>query len=424
MSCCLRSARKPSTLLASLTLTLLLLAVLALAGAPAALAGPVTVNLRVEGSSTTLYEGPVTTSPETIETASSGGAHPCDYSSNGPSEGFANEGAQAGTPTTALRDAAVASGLDFDAEWFGSGVGNGNPGDFFVSKVGPDANGGPPTFPSWGYAVNYTTANVGGCQIALAPGTEVLWAYNYFNLTHLLVLSGPASAEAGVPFTVHVADGRTGEPIGGASIGTFASGSTTPLDSASPTDASGNAIVTVSSTGSLALKAAQPESVRSNALGVCVHAGNDGTCGASVIAKSLPGIEALPGKSSPPATSLVARVVGIVNGRVYSRRSAPRVLRGTVNVAAGGMLRQVRIRLQRRAGRRCLNFSGPRERFVRSPKCAAAAFFSVGDSQSFSYLLPSRLPVGRYSFDIDAVEATGHVTRLTGGVSHVVFRVK
>jgi hypothetical protein len=424
MSCSVRIARKPSTLLASLALTLLLLAVLALAGASAALAGPVTVDLRVEGSSATLYEGPVTTSPETIETASSGGAHPCDYASNGPSGGFANEGAQAGTPTAALHDAAVASGLAFDAEWFGSGVSNGNPGDFFVSKFGPDANGGPPTFPSWGYAVNYTTANVGGCQIALAPGAEVLWAYNYFNLTHLLVLSGPASVEVGVPFTVHVADGRTGEPVAGANIGTFASGTTTPLDSTSPTDASGNALVALSSAGSLALKAAQAESVRSNALGVCVHAGDDGTCGANVIVKSPLGIVTSTGISSPPSTALVARVLGIANGRVYSRRSAPRVLRGIVDIAAGGTLRQVRIRMQRRAGRRCLNFSGSRERFVRSPKCAAAAFFSVGDSQSFSYLLPSRLPAGRYSFDIEAVEATGAITRLAGGVSHVVFRVK
>ena len=53
MSCSVRSARKPSTLLASLTLTLLLLAMLALACAPAALAGaPVTV--RVEGLNQTL----------------------------------------------------------------------------------------------------------------------------------------------------------------------------------------------------------------------------------------------------------------------------------------------------------------------------------------------------------------------------------
>lgn len=424
MSRSLRSARKSPTPLASFPLALLLLAVFALAGAPSALATPVTVNLRVEGSATTLYEGPITTSPETIETASSGGPHPCDYASNGPTGGFANEGAAAGTPTTALHDAAVASGLGFDAKWFGTGPSNGDPGDFFISKVGPDENGGPPTFPSWGYAVNYTTANVGGCQIALAPGTEVLWAYNYFNLAHLLVLSGPASVDAGVPFTVHVADGRTGDPIAGASIGTFADGAMSPLGSAPSTDASGNAMVVLPSAGTVALKASQPESVRSNAVGVCVHAGNDGTCGSSLIAKSPPSTSTPLGKSAAPAAALAARVLGIASGRVYSRRSAPRVLRGSVTLTAGGTLRQVRIRLRRRIGRRCLNFSGSRERFVRSPKCTSAAFFSVGDSQSFSYLLPSRLPAGRYTFDVDAIEASGNVTSLVGGVSHVVFRVK
>jgi hypothetical protein len=420
-----RTARRPSTPRALVALAVLgSMLALALAGAPAAIAGPVTVDLRVEGSSATLYEGPVTTSPETFETASSGGSHPCDYASNGPSGGFANEGATAGTPTTALHDAAVAGGLAFDAQWFGSGPTNGDPGDFFVTQVGPDANGGAPAFPSWGFAVNYTTANVGGCQIALSPGTSVLWAYNYFNLSHLLVLSGPSSAEAGQPFTVHVIDGRTGEPIAGASIGTFAAGVTSSLGSASATDANGDASVTLSSAGTLALKATQPESVRSNALDVCVHAGDDGTCGASVITKALPGIVTSPGSTPPPATALLARILGIANGRVYSRRVAPRVLRGAVSVASGGTLRQVRIRLQRRVGRRCFNFSGARERFVRSPKCAAAAFFSVGDSLSFSYLLPSRLPAGRYRFDVDALEQSGSVTRLAEGVSHVRFRVK
>jgi len=117
-------------------------------------------------------------------------------------------------------------------------------------------------------------------------------------------------------------------------------------------------------------------------------------------------------------------VLGVTSGRVYSRRFAPRVLRGVVNVGAGGTLRQVRIRLERRAGRHCFNFSGSRARFVRAKKCGAAAFFSVGSAASFSYLLPARLPVGRYVYDIQAVDSSGRVTGLVGGVSHVVFRVK
>jgi hypothetical protein len=402
-----------------------LMALLALLLATAATAASVTVDLRVEGFSATLYEGPVTTSPETFATASSIGPHPCNYASNGSSESaFANGGSLSGTPTTALHDAALAAGLPFDAEWFGNEEHGGEPGDFFVTKVGSDANGGPPTFPSWGYAVNYTTANVGGCQIALAPGSEVLWAYNYFNLTHLLALTGPASAAAGSPFTVHVADGRTGEPIAGATIGTLASGTTTPLAGVPTTDTSGNATVVLADGGTVALKATQPESVRSNSLAVCVHAGSDGTCGAQTTTSSLPLIVSPSGKSTTPATALLAKALGVKNGQVFSRRSAPRVLRGVVTLAAGGTLRNVRISLQRRVGRRCLNYSGSSERFVRASRCNAAAFLSVGSSESFSYLLPARLPAGRYAYDIDAVEGSGHVTSLVGGVSHVVFRVK
>jgi hypothetical protein len=391
----------------------------------AASAAPITVRMRIEGSSATLYEGPVTTSGQTIETPSSGGPHPCNFSSNGPPGGFADEGTPSGTPTTALHDAALAGGFAFDAKWFGSGPGNtGDPGDFFVTKLGTDENGGPPTFPSWGFAVNYTTAVVGGCQIALAPGSEVLWAYNYFNLTHLLDLSAPASAGSGAPFTVHVVDGRTGEPIAGAAIGESAAGVTTTLPGSSLTDASGNATISLPAAGTVTLKATQPESVRSNGLVVCVHAGNDGSCGTTVAGS---GSAASPGavNSTPPvATAVVARILGIVNGRDYSSGSAPRILRGSVKVAAGGSLRQVRIRLQRRVGRRCLNFSGARGRFVPSRKCSAATFFSVGSSESFSYLLPTRLPPGRYTYDIEALEVSGNVTRLVGGVSHVVFRVK
>jgi hypothetical protein len=406
------------------TLVVSLASLLALLFATAALAVPVTVNVRVEGSSATLYEGPVTTSPETFETTSSGGPHPCNYSSNGSSEStFANGGSPSGTPTTALHDATLAAGLSFDAEWFGNEAHGGEPGDFFVSKVGPDANGGPPTFPSWGYAVNFTTANVGGCQIALAPGSEVLWAYNYFNLSHLLALSGPPSANAGSAFTVHVADGRNGEAVAGATIGTLASGITTPIPSASTTDTSGNATVVLASAGTVTLKATQPESVRSNGLSVCVHAGGDGTCGATTPTSSLPQIISS-SKGGGPATALLARALGVRNGQVFSRRSSPRVLSGAVTLAAGGTLRRVRISLQRRVGRRCLNYSGSSERFVRSPRCKAPAFLSVGSSESFSYLLPARLPVGRYVYDIDAVEASGHTTSLVGGVSHVVFRVK
>ncbi len=49
----------------------------ALAAATSAAAAPVTVNLRIEGSSSTIFEGPVTTDAKTI------GGHPCDGTNGG-----------------------------------------------------------------------------------------------------------------------------------------------------------------------------------------------------------------------------------------------------------------------------------------------------------------------------------------------------
>jgi len=48
----------------------------------------------------------------------------------------------------------------------------------------------------------------------------------------------------------------------------------------------------------------------------------------------------------------------------------------------------------------------------------------VGDSESFSYLLPAALPAGRYLYEIKAVDGSGRATRLLGGINHVVFRVR
>jgi len=399
-------------------------AALSLVGlAPAvASAEPITVNLRVEGSAGTLYEGPVATEGATFETASSGGSHPCNYSENGSSESmFANGGASSGTPTTALRSAALAQGLAFDAEWFGNEKNGGNPGDFFVTKVGGDANLNESPYDSWGYAVNYTTAPVGGCQVALVPGSEVLWAYNYFNLTHLLLLSGPATANAGSAFAVHVADAQSGAPLANAAIGEDVAGTTTPISGVT-TDAAGNATVTLSHTGTVLLKATRSDAVRSNALRVCVHNGNDGTCGTAAPGALPSGPGGKPQESGSPAADS-AVVVGIVNGHVYPRHKGPRILRGSLNVAPGATVRDVRIRLERSSGRHCFAFNGSRAAFKRT-RCGTARFFSVGTSASFSYLLPSALPAGRYVFDVEVVDAQGAASKLVNGVSHVVFRVR
>ena len=398
---------------------------LLLLAAPAS-AAPITVNLRVEGSSATLYEGPVTTEAlSALSTEASKEAHPCDVKDNGGNEGF---GVSAATPTTALYDAATETGLAFNATW------SSKFNDFLVTQVGSDVEGGPPEFPAWGYAVNDTTAGVGGCQFQLAPGSEVLWAYDYFNLPHLLQLSGPASASSGTPFSVHVVDGQTGEPLAGAAIGQVTAGVTTTLPGSPTTDASGNATISLSQAGVVALKATRSGSVRSNRVTVCVHNGNDGTCGApgpstgsttSSSASSSASPEGGRSGANTDASSIAitARILGIANGHVYAHGRAPRVLAGRVEVPAGHTLHDVRIRLERRSGKHCFDFSGRKEMFVRAHRCGTASFFSVGDTESFSYLLPTRLPAGRYVYSIEAREDTGLTTSVTSGSSVVVFRV-
>ena len=401
----------------------------ALASSTDALASPVTVKLRVEGSTKTLFEGEVTTQGATFETQSSNGPHPCNYKENGSSsEGGTSEdengGNASGTPTTALRDAALQNNLPFNAEWFGSGKeGNGDPGDFFVTQVGSDINETSSPYDSWGYAVNDTTAPVGGCQIALAPGNEVLWAYNYFNLSHLLSLAGPATVNAGTPFTVHVTDGHTGEPIEHAAIGEVVNGVTTTISGSATTDADGNATVKLASAGTVTLKATQAESVRSNGLVVCVHNGNDGTCGTSAPGQSPTVTSNKAGTTSTLPETDVAKVLGIKNGHVYASQRSPRLLTGSVVVPAGATLREVRISLRRKQHGRCFSFNGSRERFMKA-KCKSTSFFSVGSAESFSYLLPARLPAGHYTYEIQAVDSSGVATKLSPGVSRVVFSVK
>jgi hypothetical protein len=397
----------------------------ALLASTCAQAAPITVDLRVEGSTTTLYEGPVTTeailNPPGITTESSPTAEACDVKDNGANGGF---GTAAGTPTTALYDASTANGLTFNAEWTKSLE------DFEITRVGSDIANAGNNEEYWGYAVNYTTAGVGGCQFQLAPGSEVLWAYNYFNLSHLLSLTGPTSASAGSPITLHVVDGQTGAPIAGAAIGEDISGITTTVPGSPQTNTEGNATVTLAHSGTVKLKATQSESVRSNAINLCVHNGSDGTCG------TTPPIIACPtvASSSPcekaalpphiPKPNEIPLIGGLANNRVFSRHRGPRVLQGSVQVISGGTLRQVRIRLERRYKGRCFNYSGPKEKLTRANKCGTAQFFSVGSSESFSYLLPKRLPTGRYIYDIEAVNDSGQTTKLVNGASEVAFRVK
>jgi hypothetical protein len=347
--------------------------------APAALAAPVTVNLRIEGKTSTIFEGPVTTDAKTL-TKDASGPHACDGTNGGanPTPGP--------TMTTALDDGAIAGGFTWDGTWFSFG-------DFGIDRIGPDAA---TSTEFWGYAYNWQSSQVGGCQQQVSTGDDVLFGFDYFSKSALLRLSGPATAEAGQPVSVTVVDGQSGSPVAGAAVG----GTLTGPD--------GKATVTFSSTGVQRLKAERADALRSNALAVCVHRGNDGTCGTTT-----PGGAAGPAPAAAPADtrSAAASFVGIAEGQRFARRRAPRLLRGTVDPGAAG-IHLVRFRLRRELGGKCFFYSAALERFRRG-RCAASWFlYRLGDRPSWEYLLPSRLGPGRYVLTVRVMDRWGReVTR-------------
>jgi hypothetical protein len=116
------------------------------------------------------------------------------------------------------------------------------------------------------------------------------------------------------------------------------------------------------------------------------------------------------------------RLRGIRDGRHYGRRHAPRTLRGTVSADPSG-IRRVQIRLKQRSGKQCTAYSGARERWVKRSCWRNAKWFSVGDREAWSYLLPARLTRGRFTLDVRAADRAGNVSSLKRGRTRVVFRV-
>jgi hypothetical protein len=212
--------------------------------ASAALATPALVNVRVEGATRTIFEGPVLVEGRTI-TTETGGTHKCNGTNNGANP------SSVPVPTAALADAALIGGFTFNAEWFPSLE------DYFVTRIAETAE---TSTEFWATLVNDEFIPVGGCQFRLHSGDEVLFAFNGFSAEHILKLTGPSISFAGHPVTVEVTDGSSGEPIAGALVGTTGNGSGVE------TNTKGEATITFSHPGLTRLKASKPGSIRSNAL--------------------------------------------------------------------------------------------------------------------------------------------------------------
>lgn len=245
------------------------LAVLATA-APGAAADPVSVNLRVEGVSGTIFEGPVTTDVHPVSTPSDGNRpRTCDGTGAGNPSGP--------TATGALDDASRIAGFGWDGTWDDTFK------DYYYDQIGPDRINRATHF--WSLFMNWDFASAGGCGQRVQQGDEVLWAYDDFNQSPLLRLSAPATARTGEGFRVSVIDGFDDSPEAGARVG----GATTGAD--------GVATLSFAEAGVYRLKAEKPDAIRSNAQVVCVDPAGADPCTSGdkapprVVQVDLPGRE-------------------------------------------------------------------------------------------------------------------------------------
>jgi hypothetical protein len=299
--------------------------------------------------------------------------------------------------TSALDDASLGGSFSWDGTWF-----NGFD-DFGIDRVGPDTN----DFASnryWGYALNFVPTMVGGCQQQVQAGDEVLFGYDFFSKSHILKLTGPARTVAGQFATVQVTDGQTGSPLSGASVG------------GQVTKSNGEARVSFGAPGLQVLKAERGDSIRSNALLICVAPADGGDCGVPASQLGSAGSN----RAADDTRAASARISGPRNGARYRR--GPRLLRGTASDDASGV-RVVKLSLRRRVHGRCSWWSGRSERFV-AGACGKARDFEAGDGPRWSYLLPRPLPRGGYVLEAKAFDQAGNTAgRSASGRNRVAFEV-
>jgi hypothetical protein len=369
-----------------------------------AAAAPVTVHLRVEGSTQTLFDGPITTDAKSL-TKDATGSHPCDGTNGGVN---ATPGP---TMTGAMDDGAAAAGFTWAATW------NAGYQDFFISRIGPDTNTGAPAYsPYWGYFQNWVATQIGGCQQQVAQGDDVLFAYGDYGQP-LLQLTAPARAATGESFQV-TAQENDGAGHRIAAPGAAVGGTTT--------DASGHATLTFGDAGSHPLKATRSGAIRSNGATVCVYVPGSGDCGTDNAAPVQPPIDQAPPPVVQPVakdtTPPVVRLSSIEPGKVYA--AGPRVLSGEAEDAGG--IAQVFLRLRSTDGggltadSRCRWFSGKRGVFThRTVPCSKARYFRIGTNARFSYLLPAPLRSGHYVLEVKVLDKA-----YNAGRSEAAFRVK
>ncbi|HEY4451979.1 MAG TPA: hypothetical protein VGN13_10345 [Solirubrobacteraceae bacterium] len=373
------------------------------AGAAPALAAP-TVTVRIEGESATLLPATTVTlsAPEPVS----------------------------GCPANSV---AAAINLAVGGNWDHGEAGGGG-GDFTETILG-ETHAFTHESDTW---AEWVDGRWGGgiCSDLLGEGDEVLMVADHqpppYAPTVLPLVLGevPAVVQAGVPFTVkasmiHTPAGTFAEP--GQGTPEPAQGVTVSGGGASATTgAAGVATLTLSGTGQFTLRATEPGSAPSRTYAICVHNGNDGSCGTTAPASGAPATSSGAGGTLPPAPytgafALVASLSGLSDGHVYPRHGAPRLLAGTIR--AHSAVTSVSLELRRRNHRHCSAYDATSERFRRA-RCGSAGLFKVASGATFSYLLPAALAPGRYVLDVQATDTSGNHLALARGSSRIVFYVR
>jgi len=276
----------------------------------------------------------------------------------------------------------------------------------------------------WNFWINDTYSQQGICGHTVRPGDRILMLVQrdvgFLPTVFPLTLSGvPESVVAGTPFTVTVNEQRT---AGAETTPTPVAGATVSDESGTGvvTDAAGHATITLATVGPAKLSAARRGNVESDSVVVNVV----GPAATTPITVTPP---AGPLASGPDRTAPAAAIVGIAEGRRFARGFGPRRLRAHIAPDPSGLL-LVKLRLTRADRGRCTYFSGKLERFRLNHKnrCSAEAgsWFAVEAASDVDYLLPGRLPRGRYVLDVNAVDKAYNRddARRRGG-NRIVFHV-
>jgi hypothetical protein len=282
----------------------------------------------------------------------------------------------------------------------------------------------------WSFWLDNKEATIGACETELQPGDQVLFFPSCYGAScptpapTPLAIEAPPTANVGESVTVTVKQYNfegIASPAAGATVVGGATSAVTDSQGHATLKFAGNATDTLRVSGA----SEGPPAIRTETT-ICVHTGNDGTCGTTVgtTTNQGPGVgkKALPLLPYTGPYAIVAKGTGLKDGHVYSRRRAPRVLTGSL--VAHSAVTSISIKLRRMWHGRCWAYSGKLERFVKE-HCRHGSFFNIATTgSSFSYLLPSKLPPGRYVYDIRATDSVGNHTALDRGTSRIVFYVK